>query len=76
MIMESHAAPNVFLSGGSSPYIGERDRLRYLPDLEVDAVKVLCGNRYEHFEANAETTVVEDRELRVFVWTRCTYVAE
>lgn len=50
--------------------------MRYLPDLTVDAVKVLCGNRYEHFEANTETTVIDDRELRVFEWTRCTYVAE
>lgn len=76
MIMDANGGPNVFLSGGVSPYIGDQDRLRYLPDASVNAVKVLFGNRYEHFEANAETTVVGDRELRVFVWTRCTYVAE
>ena len=44
--------------------------------VSVSAVKVLFGNRYEHFEANSETTFVDDRELQVFVWTRCTYVAE
>lgn len=74
--MDANGAPNVFLSGGSSPFIGDEDRLRYLPDPTVNAVKVLSGNRYEHFEDKAETTVIDDRELRVFVWTRCTYVAE
>lgn len=76
MIMDANGGPNAFLSGGSSPFIGDQDRLRFLPDLSVDAVKVLFGNRYEHFEAKDETTFVDDRELRVFVWTRCTYVAE
>lgn len=76
MIMDANGVPNVFLSGGSCPYIDDADRLRYVPDPAVDRVKVLSGNRYEHFEANAETTVIEDQEVRVFVWTRCTYVAE
>ncbi len=74
--MDVNGAPNVFLSGGSRTAIADEERLRYLPDLSVTKVKVLCGNRYEHFEASTDTTLVDDRELRVFVWTRCTYVAE
>lgn len=74
--MDDNGAPNVFLSGGSRTAIADEERLRYLPDLNVTKVKVLCGNRYEHFEASTDTTLVDDRELRVFVWTRCTYVAE
>jgi hypothetical protein len=76
MIMDDDGAPNVFLSGGSRTAIADGERLRYLPDLNVTKVKVLCGNRYEHFEASTDTTLIDDRELRVFVWTRCTYVAE
>ncbi|MFJ2707514.1 DUF5988 family protein [Streptomyces sp. NPDC087428] len=34
------------------------------------------GNRYEHFEASSDTALVDDHELRVYVWTQCTYVAE
>ncbi|MEU9268784.1 DUF5988 family protein [Streptomyces sp. NPDC048251] len=75
-IMDDNGAPNVFLRGGIRTAIADEERLRFLPDLDVDKVKVLCGNRYEHFEASSETTVVDDRELRVFVWTSCTYVAE
>ncbi|MCI3934421.1 MULTISPECIES: DUF5988 family protein [unclassified Streptomyces] len=74
--MVDKGTPNVFLSGGSRSLITDEDRLHYLPDLGVDKVKVLCGNRYEHFEASSETTRVDDRELRVFVWTQRTYVAE
>lgn len=74
--MNDNGAPNVFLSGGSRSAIADEERLRYLPDLNVTKVKILCGNRYEHFEASADTKLVGDRELRVFVWTRRTYVAE
>ncbi|GGV20907.1 DUF5988 family protein [Streptomyces spectabilis] len=74
--MVDHGTPNVFLSGGSRSLITDEDRLHYLPDPSVDKVKVLCGNRYEHFEASTDTTRVDDRELRVFVWTQRTYVAE
>ncbi|WP_225798269.1 DUF5988 family protein [Streptomyces aculeolatus] len=74
--MDDNDAPNVFLKGGSPSAIDDDERLRYLPDPDVAKVRVLRGNRYEHFEASSETTRVGDRELRVFVWTRCTYVAE
>ncbi|MGK5638816.1 DUF5988 family protein [Streptomyces sp. URMC 126] len=74
--MDDNGAPNVFLSGGSRLAIADEERLRYVSDPGVTTVKVLSGNRYQHFEASPETTLVDDRELRVFVWTRCTYVAE
>ena len=77
MIMDDTGAPNVFLSGGGSrTALADEERLRYLPDPDVTKVKILCGNRYEHFEASTDTTLVDERELRVFVWTRRTYVAE
>ncbi|MEV0373374.1 DUF5988 family protein [Streptomyces sp. NPDC050636] len=74
--MDDNSAPNVYLSGGSPTAIAEEARLRYIPDLDVPTVKVLCGNRYEHFEASSKTTRIDDRELRVFLWIRRTYVAE
>ncbi|MFD7425799.1 DUF5988 family protein [Streptomyces sp. NPDC059818] len=74
--MDQNGAPNVFLSGGSRFAIPDEERLRYIADLSVGKVKVLNGNRYEHFEASSETALVDDRELRVYVWTQCTYVAE
>ncbi|MGW9425564.1 DUF5988 family protein [Streptomyces koyangensis] len=76
MIMHNHGTPNVFLSGGSHAGLADEQRLHYVSDLSVTKVKVLNGNRYEHFEASTETTLVDDRELRVFAWTQCTYVAE
>jgi len=74
--MDIHGTPNVYLSGGQSPYIDEDDRLRHVPDPYQGVLKVLCGNRYEHFKSDAETTVVDDRELHVFSWTHSTYLAE
>ncbi|NJQ05121.1 DUF5988 family protein [Streptomyces lonarensis] len=74
--MEFNDRPNVFLSGGPSSVLTEAEQLRYIADLDVPKIKVSRGNRYEHFEATAETTLIDDRELRVFVWTHNTYVAE
>lgn len=74
--MDDNGAPNVFLSGGSRSALADEQRLHYVSDVSMTKVKVLNGNRYEHFEASTETTLVDDRELRVFVWTQCTYVAE
>ncbi|QMU71576.1 DUF5988 family protein [Streptacidiphilus sp. P02-A3a] len=66
--------PNVVLRGGPSS-LSDDLRIRYLPNTEVK-FKILRGNRYEHFEPTEQTTVHDDRELQVFVWTGCTYVAE
>ncbi|MCC9312007.1 DUF5988 family protein [Kitasatospora sp. RB6PN24] len=72
--MNDNRAPNVFLTG--APALTGAERLRHVADVDAAKVKVPLGNRYEHFEASARTTVVDDRELRVFVWTHSTYVAE
>ncbi|MGW2212700.1 DUF5988 family protein [Streptomyces sp. NPDC001781] len=74
--MDDKSAPNVFLRGGSGTFLSDEERLRYVPDLDVEKVKVLCGNRYEHFEASSETTLIGDRALKVFEWAHCTFVAE
>ncbi|MER6400552.1 MULTISPECIES: DUF5988 family protein [unclassified Kitasatospora] len=72
--MNDNGAPNVFLTG--APVLTGAERLRHVADTGATKVKVPLGNRYEHFEASSETTLVDDRELRVFVWTHSTYVAE
>lgn len=74
--MERNSTPNVFLTGGPPSVITEERQLHYIENLNVPKVKLPFGNRYEHFEASSETTYVDDRELRVFVWTHSTYVAE
>lgn len=74
--MDDNGAPNVFLTGAPAAVIAAEDRLRYVADLDATKVKIPRGNRYEHFEASSETTRVDDHELRVFVWTHSTYVAE
>ncbi|GHI04349.1 DUF5988 family protein [Streptomyces cellostaticus] len=74
--MDDNGAPNVFLTGAPATVIAGEEQLRYIADLDVTKVKIPRGNRYEHFEASSETTLVDDRELRVFVWTHSTYVAE
>lgn len=43
----------------------------------LDAVvKLLNGNRYEHFAPTSETVFVEGRRLQIFVWSGYTKVAE
>ncbi|MEU5537061.1 DUF5988 family protein [Streptomyces sp. NPDC020362] len=74
--MDDNGAPNVFLTGAPAAVIAGEGRLHYLADLDAAKVKIPRGNRYEHFEASSETALVDDRELRVFVWTHSTYVAE
>jgi Family of unknown function (DUF5988) len=74
---DHHRGPNVVLSGGDPALVlREDERFRYVPDPDVVKIKLPRGGRYEHFEASEQTTVHEGRELRVFVWTGCTYVAE
>jgi len=74
--MNEHRVPNAFLSGGPARTLAEEQRLCHLPDLEVPKVRIQCGNRYEHFEASPETAVIDGREVRVFVWSLRTYLAE
>jgi hypothetical protein len=67
--------PNAILSGGPAPDLKEEERVRYVEDA-TEKVKLLYGNRYEHF-VPTETTVVErGLELKVFAWSGYTCVAE
>jgi hypothetical protein len=68
-------SPNVILHGGPPPRLSHEDRIRYVSDVSTK-VKVLNGNRYEHFEPTGETVVDGEHELHVFTWSTCTYVAE
>lgn len=74
--MAEEHTPNVYLRGGSPPGIADEERLHFVSDIDVPNVKILCGNRYEHFEASPEIAQVNGIEVRVFLWSRRTYVAE
>ncbi|MEU9478096.1 DUF5988 family protein [Streptomyces sp. NPDC048191] len=67
--------PNVLLLGGRPPQLSQEERIRYVADVSTK-VKVLNGNRYDHFEPTGETVVEEEHELLVYEWSGCTYVAE
>lgn len=70
----SGSEPNAILRGGPSSW---PDDLRVLAlDDPESTCKLLNGNRYEHFEPTRELAVRGGRQLRVFAWTRCTYIAE
>ncbi|MFJ3950453.1 DUF5988 family protein [Streptomyces sp. Je 1-4] len=66
---------NALLRGGPTTYVANEERVRYVPDM-ASPLKLLCGNRYEHFEPTPERVRQDGHTLRVFVWTGCTYVAE
>ncbi|GGX36278.1 DUF5988 family protein [Streptomyces lomondensis] len=67
--------PNVILRGGASPYLTDDQRIRYVEDTD-DNLKLLRGNRYEHFEPTAESETHDGMQLRVFVWLGVTKLAE
>ena len=71
---DSALKPNVILRGGP-PSLTDDARLRGVSDTTL-ILKVPNGNRYEHFAPSSETVSVHGRTLRVYVWVRCTYVAE
>jgi len=66
--------PNAILHGGPSS-LGAHERIRHTEDL-TDKIKVLAGNRYEHFEPTPEVDRSLGQDLVVYVWKECTYVAE
>src|SRR3954452_9504416 len=66
---------NAMLRGGPSSYLPDDERVRYVPDPNT-TLKLMRGNHYEHFEPTAEKVGHGDRELQVFVWSGCTYIAE
>ncbi len=65
---------NVVLHGGPSS-LGLQERVRHTNNL-TEKIKVLLGNRYEHFEPTSEIDSTFGRDLIVYVWKECTYVAE
>ncbi len=68
--------PNAVLCGGPLTDSPVEDRLRYVDFLSDSTVKLLMGNRYEHFRPVSEVVAVGDRELPVLAWSHRTYVAE
>jgi Family of unknown function (DUF5988) len=74
-VMTEPALPDAILDGGPSD-VAERDRLLHLTDPSATKVKLLIGNRYEHFELTTKVANHQARELKVFEWTGSTYVAE
>lgn len=66
---------NALLRGGPAAQLTDHDRIRHVGDAD-HSVKILRGNRYEHFEPTSEFTRHQGRRLRVFVWTHHTFVAE
>jgi hypothetical protein len=65
--------PNIILRGG--PEIPESERLQFVPDTGKK-LKLFRGHRYDHFEPTDQTLQHSGWELRVFLWTGSTYVAE
>lgn len=67
--------PNILLVGGPELPSDTHQRVRFTvhPDAPV---KLLAGNRYEHFEPTSRRQLVDGRELVVFEWSRYTKVAE
>ncbi|WP_331749097.1 MULTISPECIES: DUF5988 family protein [unclassified Streptomyces] len=67
--------PNVILRGGASPYLTDNQRIRYVENTD-DKLKLLQGNRYEHFEPTTENEIHDGMQLRVFIWVGGTKLAE
>ncbi|MFD9606600.1 DUF5988 family protein [Streptomyces sp. NPDC056708] len=67
--------PNVILRGGPSTYLSEEQRICYVEQLD-EKLKLLRGNRYEHFEPTAGSELHDGVPLRVFTWVGATQLAE
>ena len=74
-MIDSLEQPNVILTGGPEPFFESTGRIRFTERLD-SAVKLLNGNRYEHFAPTPETVFVDGRRLHIFSWTGSTKVAE
>lgn len=72
--MSTHS-PNVILVGGPPPELSQEHRVVFVEDVQTK-VKIQNGNRYEHFEPTGEKVVNDKRELLVYAWSACTYIAE
>ncbi|MCX5269374.1 DUF5988 family protein [Streptomyces sp. NBC_00199] len=67
--------PNAILKGGPTFQLTDEDRIRFIADTTIK-VKILKGNRYEHFEPTHTTITTDNNQLHVYTWTGYTYVAE
>lgn len=74
-LLEEAQAPNAILTGGPSTCFEGKARIWRAARLDA-VVKLLNGNRYEHFAPTSETVFVEGRRLQIFVWSGYTKVAE
>ncbi len=73
--MDPFSPPNAILQGGPAQDLPEHERILFV-DESQHIVKVQRGNRYEHFQNLGQTVHRHSTLLRVFEWTRRTYVAE
>lgn len=67
--------PNALLRGGPADELADRETICQVSDTAA-AVKLLRGNRYAHYEPTTEFVTRDDHRLRVFLWSRFTYIAE
>lgn len=72
--MDNLAEVNVILHGGPQSLSAD-ERVRHVENT-AEKVKLLQGNHYEHFEPTEETERRRGRDLLIYEWTGCTYVAE
>ena len=73
--MTIESRPNAILLGCPAATFPETPQIRSAAASE-HILKVLNGNRYEHFQRTAEVIRHHLGELSVFTWTGSTYVAE
>lgn len=55
--------------------MNDQSRVRHAENTEA-TLKISSGGCYEHFQPTPEWVRHDGHELRVFVWTHRTYVAE
>jgi hypothetical protein len=72
--MTSSPPPNVILRGGPEQF-APPSHTRYVDDTATK-LKLFVGNAWEHYEPTEEFMEHDGRNLRVFEWSRRTYVAE
>jgi Family of unknown function (DUF5988) len=65
---------NIVLHGGPSS-LTIQERVRHVDNCS-EKVKLLLGNRYEHFEPTSEVDSSFGSDLIVYIWKERTYVAE
>jgi hypothetical protein len=74
-MIDAMQEPNAILTGGPASMFQNGPRIWAAASPDAD-VKLLNGNRYEHFSPTPETVFVDGRRLQIFVWSSYTKVAE